>query len=278
MGNVIIRFHAVALALCTIVSAQVPGFSCVEPAEIHVLNLNQVRAQLNSGQDEFFLYKRLEDLTPISPKPGILAPDFQEKLQKHSDDARFLYLYGRSLIGKNTPDAIELLNRAIEAAPKLPWTYTALAEIHASRNFLDNAKLLADMRAYRAVCPANPDGFKYLNKVNDPAETAQLAGQLRPLLERSKDLTDGEYWSLLWAAEFRTARESEFDASRKRVATDLERLKARPEPWGLGQLRALGDGYKLIGDTENADKIENRINPDWEVDKTYQAWNEKHGT
>src|SRR5271170_3156244 len=94
---------------------------CQMPAATSSLTLVQVREQLAAGRDEFFLYQRLIDVTPTRPKPGIIAPEFQKKLEQHPDEARFLYLYGRSLIGKDTPQAIVYLNRAVEADLKLSW-------------------------------------------------------------------------------------------------------------------------------------------------------------
>src|SRR5580700_243121 len=128
-------------------AALVCAQDCQMPPEAGSLTLPRVQARLASGLDEFFLYQRLLDLTPTRPKPGILAADFQKKLEQHPDDARFLYLYGRSLIGKDTPQAIVYLNRTAAAAPKLPWTYTALASVYSSPNFADNAKLLANFHA-----------------------------------------------------------------------------------------------------------------------------------
>jgi hypothetical protein len=203
MGSPIHSLPLLAMLAGTIGSAQTITFPCAEPAEIHDLSLGQVRARLNAGQDDFFLYKRLEDLSPGRLRRGAHAAEFQQQLQKHPNDARLVYLYGASLVGKNTPDAIVQLNRAMQSAPRLPWTYTALAEVYASRMFRDDAKLLFNVRAYRKLCPANLDGFTYLNKDHDPAETAQWAKQLRTMLEKDSNPNDSEYWSFLWAAEFR---------------------------------------------------------------------------
>ncbi len=267
-----------AVLLCGLAHAQDVVSSCQPRAEINALTLDQVRTRLTAGQDDFFLYKRLEDLTPSAPKPGILAREFQQKLQQHPDDPRFLYLYGRSLIGKDTPQAIVYLNRAVEAAPNLPWTHSALAQIYSSPNFRDEAKVIANMREYRNLCPRNLEAFQYLEKVKDAAETAEAARQLRELLENSQDPDDCGYWRSLWAAEFRAAPLAEYDTLRYRVAADVERLKPRPGPQRRNFLIALADGYKLMGQTEAAGKIDRYLNSDWEVHKAYEAWEAKHQT
>jgi thiol-disulfide isomerase/thioredoxin len=266
-------FLAAALAVAA-VSAQ----DCQIPAETGSLTLPQVRVQLASGHDEFFLYQRLLDLTPTRPKPGILAADFQKKLEQHPDDARFLYLYGRSLIGKDTPQAIVYLNGAAEAAPRLPWVYTALALIYSSPNFLDQPKLFANARAYCGLCPANVDGFRYLSKVKDQAKIVEFTGQLRPLLEAGRDPGDADLWSLVWAAEFRRAPKDDYAELRQRVAADVKRLESLPPPHDRKFMLALLDGYNLSGQTDLASKIDQRLNSDWEAGKAYHTWADKNRT
>jgi hypothetical protein len=63
--------------LCVIGFAQNSRSSCVDPDDIRNLTLREVRTRIDPGSDDFFLYKRLLDLTPERPKPGILAPLFE---------------------------------------------------------------------------------------------------------------------------------------------------------------------------------------------------------
>ncbi len=207
--------------------------SCERTAEVKALGIEDVQTRLNAGADDFFLYQRLEDLTP-----GTLAPIFEGKLRDRQDDPSYLYLYGRSLIGKNTPQAIVQLNRAVQLAPDFPWTYTALARVYNSRNFGNRAKALESIRAYRKLCPTNIDGFAYLTIDNDPAEAAEWAKELRSLLERSTEPNSG-YWSPLWAFEFSHTAKTEYDSLRRRVGVDIKRLEAAPEPWSRSLLNDL---------------------------------------
>jgi thiol-disulfide isomerase/thioredoxin len=256
-------FFAVAAA-----SAQ----DCQIPPEISSLTLDQVRAQVDGGRDDFFLYQRWIDVTPTRPKPGILAAEFQKKLDQHPGDARFLYLYGRALIGKDTPQAILYLNRASEAEPKLAWVYTALASIYASRNFADEEKLLANVRVYRGLCPSSVDGFRYLSKVKG----AEWPGQLRPLLEARREPEDTHLWRMLWAAEFRLAPKEDYPALRQRIAADVKRLESLAPPHDYKFQLALFDGYNLSGQTESAQKIDEIVSLQ-EVRHAHEAWEEKNG-
>ena len=105
--------------------------------------------------------------------------------------------------------------------------------------------------------------------IRDRAETAEWARQLRSLLEHSSDPSDSKYWKDLWAAEFRTTALSQFDALRKRVAVDVQRLETRPEPRKQALLEALLDGYNLTRQTQSAKWIEQRLDPDEGVPVSY---------
>jgi thiol-disulfide isomerase/thioredoxin len=270
MARTILRlFFAAALA-----GAAVSAQECQVPAETSKLTLVQVRARLAEGGDDFFLYQRLIDLTPSRPKPGVLAPEFQQKLEQHPDDARFLYLYGRSLIGKDTPEAIVYLNRAADAAPNLPWVYSALASIYSSHNFADQAKLFASIRGYRGLCPASVDGFRYLDKVKDPAGSAELTHQLRPLLEVRRQSEDVYLWRMLWAAEFRLTPKEDYPALRQRVATDVKRLESLPLPHDRKFMLALWDGYNLSGQTDAAARIDKIVND--QTHRAYKDWEDQN--
>ena len=268
MTHMIPRFvFAVALA-----SAAVSAQDCQIPPEISSLTLGQVRALVAGGRDDFFVYQRWIDVTPTRPKPGVLAPEFQKRLEQRPDDARFLYLYGRSLIGKDTPQAILYLNRASQAEPKLAWVYTALASIYASRNFADEDKLLANVRAYRSLCPASVDVFRYLSKV----KAAEWPGQLRPLLEARHEPGDADLWRMLWAAEFRLAPKEDYPALRQRIAADVKRLESLAPPHDYKFQLALFDGYNLSGQTDSAQKIEEIVSVQ-EFRQAQEAWEVQNG-
>jgi thiol-disulfide isomerase/thioredoxin len=277
MGRNLAHLTLLFVSLAAIGTAQDTRFPCQAPTEIRGLTIEQIRSRLRAGQDDFFLYTQLLHLTPSTPKPGALAPEFKQKLREHPSDGRLLYLYGRALIGKNTPEAILQLNRAAAVTPALPWPYAALAEIYASRNFADNGKLLANVQAYRQLCPANLDGFRHLNKVTDATETAAWVRELRPLLEKSTDPEDGRYWRLLWAAEFRVAPPAEYDTLRAKVATDVKRLETLLQSENRMLLVALWDGYKLSDQMDAAQRMERKLNPDQEFMRIHDAWIEKAG-
>lgn len=244
------RFLLLSGAVCAVAFAQ-----CVIPPEVAGLNREQVQARIDAGQDRFILYLRLLDLTSGQPKPGPLAPMFAQLLARHAADPRFIYLHGRSLIGRNTPEAIAELRRAVSADPKLPWTYLALADIYDSPNFRDDQAGEAAVAQFRKLCPDAVEGFRRLDRIKDPQELAARAAELRALLESRPGAGGGKYWSPLWAAEFRAAPDSAYPKLRQRVAADLRRLEALPDHESRTMRSALLDGYKLANETEASARL-----------------------
>ncbi len=179
-----------------------------------------------AGQENFFSDKWRLDTAAASPRVGSLATEFRQKLAAHPDDPAALYLYGRSLMGKDTRQAIAVLNRAAESAPGLPWTYEALAEIYTSRVFHDEARSLDAMRTFRRLCPGELRAYQFIDKIQDPAEAADWAAALRTLLKATRNARNGRLWIALWAAEFRAAPAADYPRLRERIAADVRRIES----------------------------------------------------
>jgi len=258
--------------LAAVASAQNTRPSCSEPEDIHKLSLKEVRGRLDAGADDFFLYKRLEDLTPERPKPGSLETLFEKKLKDHPDDPRYVYLYGRSLIGKRTPDAIVQLRRAVELDPKLAWTYLELAGIYTSYNFGDLTKFAASVNSYRELCPANLDGYNWAHSETDSVKSADWTKKFRVLLESRAEEGNHGYWTDLWAAEFRLASKANYSYLRARVAEDVKRLEAAQQPWPRAVIADLATGYMLTERPDLAARMDLRLDPDLETHKASQAF------
>jgi thiol-disulfide isomerase/thioredoxin/tetratricopeptide (TPR) repeat protein len=203
---------------------------------------------------------------------GDLAAGYRAKLP---DDAATLFLVGVSLLSKDPAEAVRDFDRAVAKDPHYPWPYFELMDIYASLQ-PSPSKLAANMRAYRSLCPANADAFRYLSRITDRTETQAFAEQLRTLLEHASAPPDLTRYADLWAAEFRSAPPTEFDALRDRVRGDLKRL----EPLAQGDralLYTVAKGYELTGQTEAAHRAvleaQRRSDP---AEAAYLAWQEQH--
>lgn len=269
--------------------------ACVPPAAIQALSpdrhtginltdsdrkdkIAKILEAMAHSPDDLFLNRWLIELQP-KPQTGSLAAEFQEKLAKHPDDPRYMYLYARALVGKDTPSAIQSLQKAIALEPKLPWTYLALTEIYSSAAFRDVAKVAENLRAYHRACPANLEVFANLNVIEDEHALRELAGALRAQLQSTTEPWQLQYYSTLWAAEFRLVPSAELARAKKTVAEDLQRIEPLSKETNLAFLNVLSDGYRLSGQPDGQRRISARFeaarprNPAFQA---YQAWEKEH--
>ena len=288
--------HIVALAIFPYAArAQTLIDACKPPAAIQTLSPNQhtgihlsesdrnekiakIREALAQSPDDLFLNRWLIELQP-KPQTGSLAAEFQEKLAKHPDDPRYLYLYARALVGKDTPSAIKSLQQAIAREPKLPWTYLALTGIYSSAAFRDGAKVAENLRAYHKACPANPDAFAYLNVIEDKRTLQELAGELRAQLQKTADPEHMRYYPALWAAEFRLTPPRELERAKTTVAEDLKRIEPLSQNNDLTVLNVLSDGYRLSGQPDGEKRTNARIaaaRPRDPAFEAYKTWEKGH--
>ncbi len=206
---------------------------------------------------------------------GSLAAGYRAKLQNSPDDAPTLFLVGVSLVPKDLPEAVRDFDRAIAKDPRYPWPYFELMEVYANLQ-PDPSKLAVNMRAYRDLCPANGDAFRYLARLSDRAQTQAFAGQLRTLLEAARAAPDLVRYADLWAAEFRSAPPADFDALRACVRGDLKRLEplAQKDP---ALLETLETGYRLTGQTEAANQAAHDAQRASDPAlAAYRAWTQEH--
>jgi thiol-disulfide isomerase/thioredoxin len=285
-----------ALAVLAVAArAQMPVDACDPPAAIQTLSpywhtginlsdsdrngkIAKIRESMAQFPDDLFLNRWIVELQP-KPQTGTLAAGFQEKLVKHPDDPRYMYLYARALVGKDTPSAVQFLQKTIAQEPKLPWTYLALTEIYSSAAFHDSAKLAENLRAFHQTCPANLEAFAHLNVIEDQRALRELAGALRSQLQNATSPWPLRYYSTLWAAEFRLAPPAELERAKKAVAEDLKRIEPLSQDGDAAVLNVLSDGYRLSGQRDGEQRTDARIaaaRPRDPAFEAYQAWEKEH--
>ena len=275
--------------------AQTPVDACDPPAAIQALSpdrhtgvnlsdsgriaeIAKIREAMARSPDDLLLNRWLIELQP-KPQTGKLAAEFQQKLAKRPDDPRSIYLYARALVGKDTPSAIQSLQKAAALDPQLPWTYLALTWIYSSAAFRDSAQVAENLRAYHHACPANLDAFEHLNVVEDERALRELAGALRTQLQSATAAWQLRYYSPLWAAEFRLTPPADLDRAKKVVADDVKRIEPLSQDNDPAVLDVLNDGYRLSGQRDGEERTNARIaaaRPRNPVFEAYQAWEKDH--
>ena len=225
---------------------------CDPPAEIHELlrtlpEDNGARHKalgeaVQSKPENFWLNRLFLDGSVY--EPSAIRERYRARFEANPS-AENQYLYGRSLVGSDTKQALRIYGQILEEDPDNPWVHFSQLEIYRSEAFRDRAKLRASFEAVARACPSWSEPYRYLSAVDDEA-LAPAADRLRKLLEASKDAQDLRQYTALWAAEFRSKREDE----KARVAADLKRLGEIE-----GMQATIAAGAKLIGDDALAKKM-----------------------
>jgi len=113
-----------------------------------------------------------------------VTEEYQVLSMQHSDKMMYDYLYGRSLLGRNTPAAIQQIGKILAEHPDFAPGHASLAEIYASTTFRDAEKEKIERLRFLALCPGSvlqqrPSALPAPSSLVDQAERL-LAGNGDP--------------------------------------------------------------------------------------------------
>lgn len=187
-----------------------------------------------------------------SDREKVLA-EYKALHEQEPDDPYTSYLYAVTLLGRDTPQAIKLLNSALDKAPNFFSPHIEFIEIYSSPNFLNKAQALSHAKVFLSVCPTALNGYAWITGMDDKDFLRQSAAQLRQILQPRTDPDALGAYSTLWSLEFSAHPRSDYDTLRKQVAADVTRLRAldleKVREWWY----ALQEGYKLSNDQKQSD-------------------------
>ena len=223
--------------------------------------LGKLRRLMANHPDNLFLHRTYQDIsrTSLPPNPEALSTEYRQQLQEHPTAIVYQYLYARSLIGSQTPKAIDGLEKLLQASPDWAWAHLDLAEIYLTPNFSDQRKAQACLEGFMRLCPSNLTGYDHASEIEDPVFLRTSVLKLRALIGQRTDWEVLPYYRSLWSLQFYSSQPSEWSQVRKQVEQDLQRLR----PLGLvnepGWLLALRDGYKLLSDKAGQDWVREQL-------------------
>jgi hypothetical protein len=111
------------------------------------------------------------------------------------------YLYGRSLVGFDTKQALRIYSEILEKDPDNPWVHYSQLEIYRSQAFRNREKLRVSFDTVTRACPSWTEPYRYLTALDDDTLVPR-AERLRAMLDASKDPRELRSYSTLWSAEF----------------------------------------------------------------------------
>jgi hypothetical protein len=82
-----------------------------------------------------------------------LTEEYQVLSMQHSDELMYDYLYARSLIGRNTPSAIQQIAKLVAEHPDFAPGHGSLAEIYSSAAFRNGEKEKVERKRFQELCP-----------------------------------------------------------------------------------------------------------------------------
>jgi hypothetical protein len=205
-----------------------------------------------------------------------------QSAKDHPDDPLNLMIAGKALIGKDTPQAISLLDASRAKEPDFSWPSLYLASIYGSGRRADPAKTKQNLEAFLASCPSSTDiTVQWLLNKDQPAQP-KVASALRARLAMETDPKRLQAYSILWGLEFCNHPPSEHDAIRAQVALDLKRLETI-NPHGNAEFENfLLTGYKQSGASkETVTALEDRLLHDFPHSSeashiAYERWDKSH--
>jgi|CZKC01.1.fsa_nt_gi thiol-disulfide isomerase/thioredoxin len=181
--------------------------------------------------------------------------------EKHPGDPAYAILYALSLEGKNTPEAIRMLEVIQSAHLDSAQVYLSLASVFSSGKFKDKPRAQQEIDGFLKICPAplSNAALSSISQSGTKEQIAQTAAAVRKQLELETDPTLRTVWQELWPMEFKSHPPTEHDAVRKQIALDLARFEQSPERHKLEWMLFLRTGYGDLGDTASVEKLNDEM-------------------
>jgi hypothetical protein len=266
------------------VKAALDGLPRQTPAltdwQFHEQHAATIQALLRQYPGDVFVQRAyIDSMWSRSDKEKVIA-EYKARHEQDPDNPQLAYLYGMTLMGRQTPEAIKLFNAALQKDPNFPWPHLQLVNIYSSPVFMDKEERGAHLKAFLDACPASMEGYESLVRVDDKDLARAYAAKLRPLLESRSDPEAVGGYTTLWSLEFKVHPPSEYDPLRKQVGKDLERLRQLKLEDKREWYSALQEGYKLVNDQKQSDLVadqeQTRFPSPWSSPAQSKWWEDHH--
>ena len=248
--------------------------------QFHEQHAAALHALLRQYPDDVFVQRAyINSMGSRSDKDKVIA-EYKARYERNPNNPRAAYLYGLTLIGRQSPEAIKLFSAALKKDPKFERPHLDLVTIYNSPVFLNKEQSAASLRAFLDACPDSLDGYDPLTRMDDKDLLRPYAAQLRTLLASRSDSDAVGAYRTLWAIEFKAHPASDYDGLRKQVGQDIDRLRQLKLEDRRQWYEALEGGYKLINDQKQSDwaqeQAQTRFPRPWELPAMTKWWKDHH--
>ena len=166
--------------------------------QFHQQRVAALEALLRQYPDDVFIQRAYINLMySTSDKDKVIA-EFKARHERNPDDPQSAYLYGLTLVGRQSPEAIKLFSAALEKDPKFALPHLQLVSIYSSPVFMNKEQRVAHLKAFLAACPATLEGYDPLTRIDDKDLQRTYAPKLRSLLASRDDVDAVGAYPTLW--------------------------------------------------------------------------------
>ena len=128
--------------------------------QYHEQRASAIQALLGQYPDDLFVQRTyISSMSDPSDRDKIIE-QYKARHEQAPDSPQIDYLYGLTLLGRRTPEAVKLFDRVLEKAPKFPWPHLSLVIVYASPNFLDRQQSASHMKEFLGLCPEALEGYE----------------------------------------------------------------------------------------------------------------------
>ena len=247
--------------------------------QFHEQRAAAIQALMRQYPGDVFIEKAyVNSMNGRTDKEKVIA-EYKARHEKDPDSPQVAYLYGLALVGRQSAESVKLFNAALQKDPNFMPPHLQLVSIYSSPVFMDKAQRLAHLKAYLEACPASFEGYESLTRVDGKDLQSTYAPKLRSLIANRNDPDAVGAYTTLWSLEFKLHPPSEYDPLRKQVGQDIERIRQLKLEDKRQWYSALKQGYKLVNDQTQSDKISDqeqaRFPTSWST-PAMSKWNKDH--
>jgi len=227
--------------------------------QFHEQRAAALQALLRQYPDDVFVQRAYIGTMGGRPDRDKVIAEYKARYERNPDNPQLAYLYGLTLVGRQSPEAVKLFSAALKGDPKFLPPHLVLVTIYSSPVFLNKEQTAAHLRAFLDACPASLEGYQPLTRMDDKDLLRPYATQLRTLLANRSDPDAVGAYRTLWALEFKVHPASDYDALRRQAGQDIERLRQLKLEDKRQWYEALEDAYKLVNDQKQSDWAQEQV-------------------
>lgn len=216
------------------------GFDLVREKKLKLLG-----ELLKKYPNDVFMNERYQDIKGLGLRlDEAMSAEYRARLEKSPNDPVAQYLYARTLVGRQTKEAVSLLERAAQ----LPQAHLFLLILYGGNSsFSDPAKLQAHLQNFRATCPESLEYHSRLFPATNKELLNTATTMFRAQIKERRDAEALAAYARLWLMERNNLAPAE---ARQLQEDDLKRLRALNLTTEKDWFGALLAGYRQTNDAE----------------------------